>query len=90
MLKLVTLVSQLCLVARRRYWWRIFLDLPLCGDIGAYLHGSVCSIVSRFNSISVEHPKLKGLNPFVLPNLEPKCAPGDPILYPESIFCHSP
>ena len=30
------------------------------------------------------------LNPFVLPNLEPKCAPGDPILYPESIFCHSP
>ena len=39
MLKLVTLVSHLCLVARRRYWWRIFLDLPLCGDIGAYLHG---------------------------------------------------
>ena len=30
------------------------------------------------------------LNPFVLPNLEPKCAPGDPILYPESIFCYSP
>ena len=29
-------------------------------------------------------------NPFVLPNLEPKCAPGDPILYPESIFCYSP
>ena len=28
------------------------------------------------------------LNPFVLPNLEPKCAPGDPILYPESIFCY--
>ena len=30
------------------------------------------------------------INPFVLPNLEPKCAPGDPILYPESIFCYSP
>ena len=29
-------------------------------------------------------------NPFVLPNLEPKCAPGDPILYPETIFCYSP
>ena len=27
------------------------------------------------------------LNPFVLRNLEPKCAPGDPILFPESIFC---
>ena len=30
------------------------------------------------------------INPFVLPNLEPKCVPGDPILYPESIFCYSP
>ena len=29
-------------------------------------------------------------NPFVLPNLEPKCAPGDLILYPESISCYSP
>ena len=29
-------------------------------------------------------------NPFVLLNLEPKCAPGDPILYPESILCYSP
>ena len=33
---------------------------------------------------------LRQFNPFVLPNLEPKCAPGDPILYPESIFCYSP
>ena len=29
------------------------------------------------------------INPFVLLNLEPKCAPGDPILYPESIFPYS-
>ena len=28
------------------------------------------------------------LNPFVLLNLEPKCAPGDPILFPKSIFCY--
>ena len=32
----------------------------------------------------------RNVNPFVLLNLEPKCAPGDPILYPESLFCYSP
>ena len=39
--------------------------------------------------IAIENNKFI-VNPFVLPNLEPKCAPGDPILYPESIFCYSP
>ena len=45
------------------------------------------------NSIKTFFPntcKTVCVNPFVLPNLEPKCAPGDPILYPESIFCYSP
>ena len=41
-----------------------------------------CGFVFQYHDASV--------NPFVLPNLEPKCAPGDPILYPESIFCYSP
>ena len=38
----------------------------------------------------IEKESDKNVNPFVLLNLEPKCAPGDAILYPESIFCYSP
>ena len=66
-------------------------------EIKKYLMRYFCRYF-RFNlkNVGMGHAKKRQnmkftmFNPFVLPNLEPKCAPGDPILYPESIFCYSP
>ena len=53
------------------------------------LVGPLCSF--KYDRKSNDYNNISNhINSFVLPNLEPKCAPGDPILHPESIFCYSP
>ena len=88
-------VKTICI---QREWTKLEIELVFCipftinnfEDKACAVNGF--AVVNRFSLVGVKQNMADwfSFNPFVLPNLEPKCAPGDPILYPESIFCHSP
>ena len=55
----------------------------VCGEIhivGLVKDRHYTRIFFKRKLINYTKNELQGINPFVLPNLEPKCAPGDPIL----------